>query len=209
MNVASGGPVTLPAVLKDYGGPLEICSVVRPVPATGQILIELEASGVCHTDVHVWKGGLRPPTNPSPFVLGHEGVGRMIAVDLDPAKLKLAMGLGAEVSEQPNSAHVCINFAPTPTTWEKMVALIRPRGRIISAALVPEPVDLNQEWLTGSGVSITGTSVGTRAQLAELMALHASVPLHSEVTRIRLKNVTVALEALEQGRAQGRYCIVF
>ncbi len=321
----------LAATLKDYGGPLVIGPVARPQPAAGQILIKLEASGICHTDVHVWKGGVRPLANPAPFILGHEGVGRVvavgvgvadwhigeragagwihntcgvcdeclaqeesfcqthnahgfnapgtfaeyvlaegqfatrlpegdaallapllcagltaygalkraelkagetvaifgcgglglyaiqlakrmgarvIAVDRDAAKLNLAVGFGAEVSTTTSSAHVCINFAPTPATWEKMVTLIKPRGRIIAAAMVPEPVGLNQEWLTGSGVRITGTSVGTRAQMAELMALHARAPLHSEVTRIPLLDVTQALEALEQGRAQGRYCIV-
>lgn len=70
----------LAATLKDYGGPLQIGSVRRPKPAAGQILIKLEASGVCHSDVHVWKGGLRPPSHPVPFILGHEGVGRVAAL---------------------------------------------------------------------------------------------------------------------------------
>lgn len=321
----------LAATLRDYGGPLEIGPVLRPKPAAGQILIKLEASGVCHSDVHVWKGALRPPVHPVPFILGHEGVGRVvalgqgvvdwhigeragagwihttcgacdecaaneesfcqvhlahgfnvpgtfaeyviadarfaarvpqgdaallapllcagltaygalqradvkagetvaifgcgglglyavqlakrmgarvIAVDRDPAKLKLAEGFGAEIGSA-ELTHVCINFAPTPATWEKMLAMTRPRGRIISAAMVPEPVLLNQEWMLSMGVKIMGTSVGTRAQMAELLVLHAQKPLHSEVTRIGLADVTHAVDSLDKGTAQGRYCIVF
>lgn len=141
--------------------------------------------------------------------LAHRLSARVIAVDRDAAKVQLAVAFGAEASAPDSKAHVCINFAPTPATWPLMVKMIRPRGRIIAAAMVPEPVGLNQEWLTGTGVRITGTSVGTRAQMAELMALHARTPLHSEVTRITLHEATQALTALDQGLAKGRYCIVF
>jgi propanol-preferring alcohol dehydrogenase len=45
-----------------------------PVPARGQVLVRLEACGLCHTDVHAARGDW--PVKPSlPFVPGHEGVG--------------------------------------------------------------------------------------------------------------------------------------
>jgi alcohol dehydrogenase, propanol-preferring len=327
----------LAATLNGYGQSLRIEKVARPIPGLGQILVKLEASGVCHTDVHVWKGGLLPPRDPSPFILGHEGVGhvaalgegvagwaigdraglawlhnacgvcdecnageesfcqaqnahgfnvpgtfaeyaiadarfaaklpsgnaadlapmlcagltaygalkraellagetcaifgcgglglyavqlasrmgaRVIAVDRDPQKLELARSYGADMMLQAGQscderAHVCINFAPTTATWEMMVAMIRPRGRIIAAAMVPEPVGLNQEWLTGTGVRITGTSVGTRAQMAELLTIHSQQPLLSSVSRIGLQDVTAALQALDDGTAKGRFCVEF
>ena len=90
-----------------------------------------------------------------------------------------------------------------------MIAMIRPRGRIISAAMVPESVLLNQEWLLSTSVKIMGTSVGTRAQMEELMALHAEQPLVGSVTRIALQDITSALRALDNGIAKGRFCIVF
>ncbi|MBS0565637.1 MAG: zinc-binding alcohol dehydrogenase, partial [Proteobacteria bacterium] len=70
-------------------------------------------------------------------------------------------------------------------------------------------VPLDQEWLTASGVTITGTSVGTRAQMADLMRIQAEAPLAAHVTEIGLDGVTEALDALARGTAPGRYCIRF
>jgi propanol-preferring alcohol dehydrogenase len=106
-------------------------------------------------------------------------------------------------------AHVCINFAPTPASWDAMVAAIRPRGRIIAAAMVSQPVPLSQEWLTASGVWITGTSVGTRAQMRELIQLHEAQPFEAQVQRVTLAEATSALVRLKAGAAEGRQAIVF
>ena len=144
----------------------------------------------------------------------------VVAVDTDPAKLAAARRLGASATElalpglaeawpQALRAHVAINFAPTPRTWPAMQAAVRPLGRIVAAAMVAEPVPLSQEWLTWTGITITGTSVGTRAQMVDLMHLHATSPLESAVEVIRLQDASDALAALDQGRAKMRYCIEF
>jgi len=333
------------AVLETCGQPLHLKLVPRPAPGPGEILVRLQACGVCHSDVHIWKGDFRPAVAPSPFVMGHEGVGtvagigadvegwvlgdhagvpwihdtcchcdecndgmesfcqnqrahglsvpgafadyviadarfavalppgldpvatapvmcagvtaygaikrarlkagetcaifgcgglglyavqiaarlgaRVIAVDRDPAKLALARRYGAaetviadeqfaETLAQPAMrCHVCINFAPTVATWQPMLAAIRPLGRIVAAALVTEPVPVSQEWLTGTGVTITGTSVGSRQDMREVVALHAARPLENEIDPIGLDGVSAALEALHQGRAPGRFVIRF
>ncbi len=44
----------------------------------GEALVKLEASGVCGSDVHMWKG--KDPRTPLPLVLGHEGVGTVVEV---------------------------------------------------------------------------------------------------------------------------------
>jgi propanol-preferring alcohol dehydrogenase len=334
----------LAAVLEKAGEPLRIMSVPRPEPGPGEILVRLEASGICHTDVHVWQGHVRPASGQLTTILGHEGVGRVVqlgagvtdwrlgeragvawlhdtcgdcdechaemesfcqhqrahgfdvagtfaeyvvadarfaarlpeegdaavlaplmcagltafgavqragvrrgeicavfgcgglglyaiqiarrlgavvvAIDTDEAKLRLAASLGAEhvllaSSELAGTwpvhlrAHVCINFAPTPASWDAMVAAIRPRGRIIAAAMVSQPVPLSQEWLTASGVWITGTSVGTRAQMRELIQLHEAQPFEAQVQRVTLAEATNALARLKAGNAEGRQAIVF
>ncbi|WP_328325653.1 alcohol dehydrogenase AdhP [Kribbella sp. NBC_00382] len=62
------------AVVTQFGQPLEIQDRPRPTPAAGQVLVRMEACGLCHTDIHAANGDW--PVKPSPpFVPGHEGVG--------------------------------------------------------------------------------------------------------------------------------------
>lgn len=331
------------AVLSSHGQPLRLAELPIPVPGPGEILIKLQASGVCHSDVHVWLGESVASPPPDPYILGHEGVGvvaalgegvtdwsvgmragaawlhdtcglcelcrsgnesfcasqrahgfhvpgtfaeyvvakaafavrlpagdaadlaplmcagltafgaieraevqhgetcaifgcgglglyavqlaarrgaRVVAVDSDPAKLAVAAQMGAAVTLQSSAdlagkwpaseqAHSTINFAPTTRTWDAMRAATRPLGRIVAAAMVSEPVPLVQEWLTWTGITITGTSVGTRAQMRDLMAMQAAAPLQGVIKKIALADVSHALQALHEGRAQGRYCVIF
>jgi len=60
-------------VLERQGQPLRITARARPVAEAGQVLVAVEACGVCRTDLHVLDGDLPDPT--LPLVLGHEIVG--------------------------------------------------------------------------------------------------------------------------------------
>ncbi|MEV4702913.1 alcohol dehydrogenase AdhP [Actinoplanes sp. NPDC049316] len=62
------------AVVTSFDKPLEIQEVPKPAPAAGQVLVRIEASGLCHTDIHAAQGDWPVKPNP-PFVPGHEGVG--------------------------------------------------------------------------------------------------------------------------------------
>ncbi|MGI9240026.1 MAG: alcohol dehydrogenase AdhP [Verrucomicrobiales bacterium] len=67
------------AVVHEFGKPLVIEEVSTPEPAPGQVLVKIEACGVCHTDLHAAEGDW--PAKPSPpFIPGHEGVGTIAAV---------------------------------------------------------------------------------------------------------------------------------
>jgi propanol-preferring alcohol dehydrogenase len=62
------------AVVQELGEPLVLQDRPVPVPSDGQVLVRLEASGLCHTDIHAAHGDW--PVRPTPpFVPGHEGVG--------------------------------------------------------------------------------------------------------------------------------------
>ena len=62
------------AVVHELGHPLVVEERPTPTPGDGQVLIRLEASGLCHTDIHAAHGDW--PIEPTPqFVPGHEGVG--------------------------------------------------------------------------------------------------------------------------------------
>lgn len=62
------------AVVTSYTEPITIVEREVPVPAPGQVLVRLEASGLCHTDIHAARGDW-PVQPPLPFVPGHEGIG--------------------------------------------------------------------------------------------------------------------------------------
>ncbi|MFI6653172.1 alcohol dehydrogenase AdhP [Streptomyces sp. NPDC050529] len=62
------------AVVRSFTEPLVIEDRPVPTPAGHQVLVRMEASGLCHTDIHAARGDW--PVKPSPpFVPGHEGIG--------------------------------------------------------------------------------------------------------------------------------------
>src|SRR3954466_15218474 len=76
------------AVVNDFTSPLSIEDRPRPEPGSGEVLVRIETSGLCHTDIHAAHGDwpVKPnpppappgggPVNPTPpFIPGHEGVG--------------------------------------------------------------------------------------------------------------------------------------
>ena len=62
------------AVVPALGSPLEIRDLPVPAPGPGQVLVRVQTSGVCHTDIHAARGDWPVRPNP-PFVPGHEGIG--------------------------------------------------------------------------------------------------------------------------------------
>ena len=62
------------AVVTNFKEKLEIKEIERPTPGFGEVLIKMEACGVCHTDLHAAHGDW--PVKPKlPVIPGHEGVG--------------------------------------------------------------------------------------------------------------------------------------
>jgi propanol-preferring alcohol dehydrogenase len=62
------------AVVHQFGKPLRIEDVPVPEPGIGEVVIKVQTSGLCHTDIHAAHGDW--PVKPTPpFIPGHEGVG--------------------------------------------------------------------------------------------------------------------------------------
>ncbi|HEX9132999.1 MAG TPA: alcohol dehydrogenase AdhP [Ktedonobacteraceae bacterium] len=62
------------AVVHDFKSPLSVEDVVKPEVAPDQVIVKIETSGLCHTDIHAAHGDW--PVKPNlPFIPGHEGVG--------------------------------------------------------------------------------------------------------------------------------------
>lgn len=81
------------AVVEEFGKPLVIQEVPVPVPGPGQALVEIIATGVCHTDLHAAEGDW--PVKPvPPFIPGHEGSGIVVALGSGVKHLKLGDRVG-------------------------------------------------------------------------------------------------------------------
>jgi alcohol dehydrogenase, propanol-preferring len=75
------------AFVTAFGKPLEFRDVPIPTPGPGQILVKTEACGVCHTDLHAARGDW--PVKPTPpFIPGHEGIGRVVALGAGVTQVK-------------------------------------------------------------------------------------------------------------------------
>jgi alcohol dehydrogenase, propanol-preferring len=66
-------------VVYKFQEPLRLEEMPVPEPGEGQVLVKIEACGVCHTDLHAAQGDW--PVKPAPpFIPGHEGAGVIAAV---------------------------------------------------------------------------------------------------------------------------------
>ncbi|CAL9732620.1 alcohol dehydrogenase 1 [Monosporozyma unispora] len=66
-------------IFETNGGKLEYKEIPVPTPKSNEILINVKYSGVCHTDLHAWKGDW-PLATKLPLVGGHEGAGVVVAM---------------------------------------------------------------------------------------------------------------------------------
>ncbi len=79
--------------ITEWGKPLEMRATATPQPSGSEVLVKVEACGVCHSDIHIWEGffdlgnGRKLPISDRgiklPFTLGHEPAGRVVSVGPD------------------------------------------------------------------------------------------------------------------------------
>jgi alcohol dehydrogenase, propanol-preferring len=323
--------------------PLRMSRIPVPRPGHGELLLKLEASGICHTDLHVAENAGFPAGAPQPLTLGHEGIGQVVeagpgtktalgtrlgapwlhdscdhcrscltgwesfcpthrahgytvngsfaeyvivqeryaavipdgleslpaaplmcagvtayggvmnaelapgklavivgcgglgqyglqiakltgatvvAVDTSEAKLKQAKALGADevllandstadAVQSMGGADAVLNFAPSNRIWPMVTGMVNNFATIVSVAMVSEPVPLVLEWLTYNGVKITGTSVGTRQQMHDFLALARRHGLGIDIETVEMSGVNAAMERLARGDVKGRFVIDF
>jgi S-(hydroxymethyl)mycothiol dehydrogenase len=67
-------------IARQKGAPVEVTTILVPDPGPGEALVRVQASGVCHTDLHYREGGIG---DDFPYFLGHEAAGVVEAVGAD------------------------------------------------------------------------------------------------------------------------------
>ncbi len=78
---------TRAAVAFEAGKPLSIEKVSLDGPSTGEVLIEIKATGICHTDAFTLSG--EDPEGAFPTILGHEGAGVVVDVGKDVTSVEV------------------------------------------------------------------------------------------------------------------------
>jgi S-(hydroxymethyl)glutathione dehydrogenase/alcohol dehydrogenase len=74
------------AVAFEAGKPLEVTEVTLERPKPGEVLVEIKATGICHTDEFTRSGA--DPEGLFPAILGHEGAGIVVEVGRDVTSVK-------------------------------------------------------------------------------------------------------------------------
>jgi alcohol dehydrogenase, propanol-preferring len=84
------------AILREFEAPLSIEEVERPTCGASDVLIEVEACGVCHSDLHVADGDWPQlvPITKRPLILGHEIAGRVVEKGASVAGLEIGDRVG-------------------------------------------------------------------------------------------------------------------
>ncbi|WP_274630344.1 alcohol dehydrogenase AdhP [Arvimicrobium flavum] len=102
------------AVVHEFGKPLRIEEVPVPSPGHGEILVEVKACGVCHTDLHAAAGDW--PVKPSlPFIPGHEAAGIVVAVGPGVTDRKVGDAVGVAWLHD-----ACMRCEYCETGWETL-----------------------------------------------------------------------------------------
>ena len=76
------------AIAFEAGKPLEIVEVDLAGPQEGEVLVEIKATGICHTDEFTISGAV--PEGLCPAIMGHEGAG--VVVEVGKGVTSLAKG---------------------------------------------------------------------------------------------------------------------
>jgi len=85
------------AIVLDRPGSFRVAQVPDPTPGAGQIVVKVDACGICGTDIHIMDGEF-PPT-PYPITPGHEFAGTIAAVAGD---VRAGLPVGAKVAVDPS-----------------------------------------------------------------------------------------------------------
>ncbi len=334
------------AILREFKGPLTIEEVAQPKPDAHEVLIEVEACGVCHSDLHVADGDWPQivPITKKPLILGHEIAGRVVekgvsvndlevgdrvgvpwvhwtcgecdfcvegnenlcvrqkitgvtvdggyaefvkapashalkipgglscidaaplfcagvtvyralrhakiqpgqrlavfgvgglghlavqigqlmgaivtAIDVCEEKLEHARGLGASAAlnaatvnvvkelRRAGSVHAALVTSAAKAAYDTALPCVRPAGMLLVVGLPAESICFPPILMAASEVRVQASSVGTRQDLREVLALAAAGKIRSQVSTRLLSEVNQALDQLRSGQVSGRIVLV-
>ena len=181
--------------------------------------------------VTVYKGLKVTDTKPGDWVVisGVGGLGHMAvqyakamglhvaAVDIDDAKLQLAQRLGAAVTvnaattdpadflhKEIGGGHGVLVTAVSPKAFEQALGMVRRGGTVSLNGLPPGDFPLPIFGMVLNGVTVRGSIVGTRLDLAESLRFAAEGLVKATVAAEPLDNINGIFDRMHKGQIEGR-----
>ena len=211
------------AVVHDFASPLVIEDVPIPEPGGEQVLVRIEASGLCHTDIHAARGEW--PVKPTPpFIPGHEGVG--VIERLGPGNPHgLVEGMRVAL---PWLGYACGDCAYCNTGWETLCESQENMGYTMNGGFaeyavgyarhvvaVPDGIDpFDAAPLTCAGVTTYKAVKVSGARSSDLVAVFGAGGLghlaiqYARITGASVVAVDLNAERLETARTLGAEHVV-
>ena len=145
---------------------------------------------------------------------------RVVAVDIDDSKLALATRLGAEVAVNARTSdvvaevqkatggvHGVLVTAVHPQAFGQAIGLVRRGGTIVFNGLPPGDFPAPIFDIVLKGLTIRGSIVGTRQDMAEALDFYARGLIHPTVASASLDDINDVFGQMERGQIDGRIVI--
>lgn len=100
---------TRTAVLHAVGEPIAVETLDLGEPRAGEVLVRIQAAGVCHSDWHLVSGATR---HPLPAALGHEGAGRVEAIGPGVTSLRVGDNVSLNWAPACGDCFYCLHDSP-------------------------------------------------------------------------------------------------
>lgn len=154
------------AVLRALHQPLEIASLPEPQPGPDDLVVRVEAEGICRTDWHVWNGdwgwvGLTPTL---PLVLGHELGGTVVSVGADVRRFKVGDRVTVPFHESCGRCYYCVTGRGNLCDAMQFLGLTHDGGYAELARIVN--ADFNCVLLPDNVDALTAAAIGCRYMTA-------------------------------------------
>jgi alcohol dehydrogenase, propanol-preferring len=148
--------------------------------------------------------------------IGRAAGAEVIAIDISEEKLALAKSLGAartlnaatdKVVKELRSAggvHVALVTSAAKSAYDMAFPCVRPTGTLLAVGLPAQDISFPAIMMAAGEIKIKASSVGTREDLREVLAMGAAGILHCQVTARPLAEVQEVLGQLSRGEVSGR-----
>jgi propanol-preferring alcohol dehydrogenase len=148
---------------------------------------------------------------------------KICAIDVDDKKLALAKSLGADLvfnaregdpsaalkKETGGGAHGVLITAPSLDAFKQGVAMTRKRGTCVLVGLPPGDFPVPLFDVVADCITIRGSFVGNREDMAECLAIAADGRVLADVELQPLSNINQIFDRLEDGKVAGRVVLDF